>query len=157
MPTLSKLTQALSNAKIPLAITAGFGGVGFAIYLFRMIQGAARNGLGAKSGGLGIKLTASKKSEKVSIDMKFLRNLMKLLRICIPGFFTVEMAYLTVVAFALIARTYCDLWMITNGTAIESSIIDRDPKAMWEHVRVYANVIVYYVIYRNVLSRPFSI
>jgi len=37
-----------------------------------------------------------------------------------------QFAYIIVVAAMMIARTYCDLWMITNGTSIERSIISRN-------------------------------
>ena len=37
-------------------------------------------------------------------------------------------------AITMVARTYCDVWMIKNGTAIESSIIGRDVKAFKHYV-----------------------
>ena len=33
--------------------------------------------------------------------------------------FFFQTGYLVLVALSLIARTYCDVWMIHNGTAIE--------------------------------------
>ncbi|XP_072560544.1 ATP-binding cassette sub-family D member 3-like isoform X2 [Paramormyrops kingsleyae] len=42
--------------------------------------------------------------------------------------FCKESGYLLLVAAMLLARTYCDLWMIHNGTMIESAIIGRSAK-----------------------------
>ena len=128
MPNLSKLAK-LPNGKIPLSILAAFTGTGLLFYLASRIF----NGSTPKSGGLGIKLS-SKKTDKVSVDLKFLKNVLMLLRIAVPRIFCMEMFYLVLVAIALVARTYSDLWIITNGTAIESSIIDRNPVRMWKHV-----------------------
>ncbi|MBN3296668.1 ABCD3 protein, partial [Amia calva] len=39
-----------------------------------------------------------------------------------------ESGYLLLIAVMLVARTYCDVWMIQNGTMIESAIIGRTTK-----------------------------
>ncbi|XP_056868553.1 ATP-binding cassette sub-family D member 3a isoform X3 [Takifugu flavidus] len=39
-----------------------------------------------------------------------------------------ETCYLILIAAMLVARTYCDVWMIQNGTMIESAIIGRSAK-----------------------------
>lgn len=36
------------------------------------------------------------------------------------------MGYVIMVAFTMLARTWCDVWMLKNGTNIESKIIARD-------------------------------
>ena len=63
--------------------------------------------------------------EKVQVNMVFFRKLYALLRIMVPGVFTPEFGYMMLVSAAMVARTYCDVWMIKNGTAIERSIISR--------------------------------
>ena len=138
MPNLSKFAK-IPNGKIPLSILAGFTCTGVLFYL----AGRIFNGSTPRSGDLGIKLSSHKKTEKVSVDLKFIKNVLKLLRIAVPRVFCMEMFYLVVVAIALIARTYSDLWIITNGTAIESSIIDRNPVRMWKHVSLY------YIVYSS--------
>jgi ATP-binding cassette subfamily D (ALD) protein 3 len=70
--------------------------------------------------------TEATKKEKAAVDWAFIKRLMSLLRICIPGVFSRESGYLLMVAISLVARTVCDLWMIQNGTAIEGSIIGRN-------------------------------
>lgn len=44
------------------------------------------------------------------------------------GVFTPEMGYVVLVAVMMVMRTGCDVWMLKNGTAIESKIIARDYK-----------------------------
>ncbi|XP_038649809.1 ATP-binding cassette sub-family D member 3a [Scyliorhinus canicula] len=46
----------------------------------------------------------------------------------VPGMVSQETAYLMLIAAMLVARTYCDVWMIQNGTMIESAIIGRSTK-----------------------------
>ena len=41
------------------------------------------------------------------------------------------------VAVSLMARTYCDVWMIQNGTAIEAAIIGRNRSLFLKHLMSY--------------------
>ncbi|XP_068676125.1 ATP-binding cassette sub-family D member 3-like [Montipora foliosa] len=63
------------------------------------------------------------KKEKAAVDAVFFGKLLRILKILIPGWWTPETGYLVLVALSLIARTYCDVWMINNSTSIERSII----------------------------------
>ncbi|XP_048584347.1 ATP-binding cassette sub-family D member 3 [Nematostella vectensis] len=63
------------------------------------------------------------RKDRAAVDAVFFRRLIKILKIIIPGVFCRETGYLALVALSLIARTYCDVWMIHNGTVIERSII----------------------------------
>ncbi|XP_037783578.1 ATP-binding cassette sub-family D member 3-like [Penaeus monodon] len=71
------------------------------------------------SGGAGDK-------KKVQVNKEFFRSLKGILRILVPGVWSPESGYLILVAFSLIVRSMCDIWMIHNGTLIESSIISKD-------------------------------
>lgn len=46
----------------------------------------------------------------------------------VPRTFCKETGYLVLIAVMLVSRTYCDVWMIQNGTLIESGIIGRSRK-----------------------------
>ncbi|XP_077592028.1 ATP-binding cassette sub-family D member 3a isoform X3 [Stigmatopora nigra] len=46
----------------------------------------------------------------------------------VPQILCMETGYLILIAVMLVARTYCDVWMIQNGTMIESAIIGRSTK-----------------------------
>uniref|UniRef100_A0A8C5HYV9 ABC transporter domain-containing protein n=1 Tax=Gouania willdenowi TaxID=441366 RepID=A0A8C5HYV9_GOUWI len=60
--------------------------------------------------------------------MVFFNRILRILRIMVPRFFCLETGYLLLIATMLVARTYCDVWMIQNGTMIESAIIGRSTK-----------------------------
>ncbi|XP_069987359.1 ATP-binding cassette sub-family D member 3-like isoform X2 [Penaeus vannamei] len=64
--------------------------------------------------------------KKVQVNKEFFRSLQGILRILVPGVWSPESGYLILVAFSLIVRSMCDIWMIHNGTLIESSIISKD-------------------------------
>lgn len=69
-----------------------------------------------------------KREEKIkaAVDGVFLRRLWKILKVLVPGFFSKEMWFIVLVALSLLCRTWADVWMIENGTMIESAIIGRD-------------------------------
>lgn len=72
-----------------------------------------------------IQYLISEKKETVAkahVDRRFLKNLVQLLKIIIPGWASTESGLLVLVALSLIARSLCDLWMINNGTKIERYI-----------------------------------
>ncbi|XP_051867495.1 ATP-binding cassette sub-family D member 3a [Pristis pectinata] len=68
------------------------------------------------------------KKEKAVVDKVFFGRIWRILKIMVPGMFSQESAYLLLIAVMLVARTYCDVWMIQNGTMIESAIIGRSTK-----------------------------
>lgn len=75
-----------------------------------------------------------KKKDSPQVNGKFFKNIWSLMKIMVPGVFTAEMGFVFVSAAAMIARTYCDVWQIKNGTSIERSIITRDVKAFREYI-----------------------
>ncbi|KAG8436756.1 hypothetical protein GDO86_007733 [Hymenochirus boettgeri] len=68
------------------------------------------------------------KKEKAVVDRVFFARIGRILKILVPKTFCKESGYLMLIAVMLIARTYCDVWMIQNGTFIESAIIGRSRK-----------------------------
>uniref|UniRef100_A0A8C5HY79 ABC transporter domain-containing protein n=1 Tax=Gouania willdenowi TaxID=441366 RepID=A0A8C5HY79_GOUWI len=68
------------------------------------------------------------KKDRAAVDMVFFNRILRILRIMVPRFFCLETGYLLLIATMLVARTYCDVWMIQNGTMIESAIIGRSTK-----------------------------
>lgn len=57
------------------------------------------------------------------MNAEFFRQLKLLLGILIPKTWSVESGLLVAVAASLIARSISDVWMISNATQIESTII----------------------------------
>jgi len=94
----------------------------------------------------------SNNSQGVLVNFEFFKNLWRLLRIMVPGIFTGEFGYLMLVAVAMIARTYCDVWMIKNGTAIERSIISRDRKSFISHILRFVSVMLPISVVNSVLK-----
>uniref|UniRef100_A0A8C6P404 ABC transmembrane type-1 domain-containing protein n=1 Tax=Nothobranchius furzeri TaxID=105023 RepID=A0A8C6P404_NOTFU len=68
------------------------------------------------------------KKDKTAVDKVFFLRILRILNIMVPRVFCMETAYLILIASMLVARTYCDVWMIQNGTMIESAIIGRSTK-----------------------------
>uniref|UniRef100_A0AAR2ILD8 ABC transporter domain-containing protein n=1 Tax=Pygocentrus nattereri TaxID=42514 RepID=A0AAR2ILD8_PYGNA len=60
--------------------------------------------------------------------------------------------YLMLIAVMLVARTYCDVWMIQNGTMIESGIISRDIRLFKTHFFSYITVIPGIALVNNFLK-----
>uniref|UniRef100_A0A668AY58 ATP-binding cassette sub-family D member 3 n=1 Tax=Myripristis murdjan TaxID=586833 RepID=A0A668AY58_9TELE len=104
------------------------GGVLLVLYLLKQRRRAARyNG---KKGGSELVLNSEKdvKKDRAAVDRVFFLRIMRILRIMVPRFFCMETGYLILIAAMLVTRTYCDVWMIQNGTMIESAIIGRSTK-----------------------------
>ncbi|XP_061661947.1 ATP-binding cassette sub-family D member 3a isoform X2 [Syngnathoides biaculeatus] len=65
------------------------------------------------------------KKDRAAVDKMFFLRILRILGIMVPQIFCMEAGYLVLIAVMLVARTYCDVWMIQNGTMIESAIIGR--------------------------------
>lgn len=108
---------------------AAVSGAAIALWLYTLRQ---RSKLSKKRGRNIAKvdeevkyLIAEKKESttKAHVDKQFMQQLFSLLRIVIPGWQTKETGLLLLVAGSLVLRSLCDLWMINNGTRLESAII----------------------------------
>uniref|UniRef100_A0A7N8WZI0 ATP binding cassette subfamily D member 3 n=1 Tax=Mastacembelus armatus TaxID=205130 RepID=A0A7N8WZI0_9TELE len=73
-------------------------------------------------------LSKDGRKDRAAVDKVFFLRIIQILRIMVPRVFCMETAYLMLIATMLVARTYCDVWMIQNGTMIESAIIGRSTK-----------------------------
>uniref|UniRef100_A0A3B1J8G4 ABC transmembrane type-1 domain-containing protein n=1 Tax=Astyanax mexicanus TaxID=7994 RepID=A0A3B1J8G4_ASTMX len=57
--------------------------------------------------------------EKAAVDKLFISRMHQILKVLVPQMFCKESGYLLLIALMLVSRTYCDVWMIHNGTMIE--------------------------------------
>ncbi|XP_018579902.1 ATP-binding cassette sub-family D member 3 [Anoplophora glabripennis] len=73
-------------------------------------------------------LISEKKDIKVKaqVDKQFFIQLTQLFKIAVPGWASSESGLFLLIALSLISRSICDLWLIDNGTKIESAIISMD-------------------------------
>uniref|UniRef100_A0A672SFT3 ATP-binding cassette sub-family D member 3-like n=1 Tax=Sinocyclocheilus grahami TaxID=75366 RepID=A0A672SFT3_SINGR len=89
-----------------------------------------------KSAGLNRKKGSSKdlssdkdgKKDRAAVDKLFFIRISRIVRIMVPRLFCRETWYLFLIAVMLVTRTYCDVWMIQNGTMIERYRMDVDFK-----------------------------
>ncbi|XP_016134510.1 ATP-binding cassette sub-family D member 3-like [Sinocyclocheilus grahami] len=96
-----------------------------------------------KSAGLNRKKGSSKdlssdqkdgKKDRAAVDKLFFIRISRIVRIMVPRLFCRETWYLFLIAVMLVTRTYCDVWMIQNGTMIESAIIGRSTKGFKKYL-----------------------
>uniref|UniRef100_A0A1I7TV65 ABC transporter domain-containing protein n=1 Tax=Caenorhabditis tropicalis TaxID=1561998 RepID=A0A1I7TV65_9PELO len=125
MAVLSKL-QLLNSTLTYKNWSPAFFGIFGCISIAKLYSASFRNE------GKGLSLsetvgTGNVKKSKASLNAAFFAKLKKLLRILIPGPFSTEVFYMIVIGFVLLARTIADVYMITNATSVEASIIDRSP------------------------------
>uniref|UniRef100_A0A3Q3DTK7 ATP-binding cassette, sub-family D (ALD), member 3a n=1 Tax=Hippocampus comes TaxID=109280 RepID=A0A3Q3DTK7_HIPCM len=80
------------------------------------------------AGAILLVLYKDGKKDRAAVDRIFFLRILRILRIMVPQIFCMETGYLILIAVMLVARTYCDVWMIQNGTMIESAIIGRSTK-----------------------------
>ncbi|CAH1772647.1 unnamed protein product [Owenia fusiformis] len=130
MSVLSKLGEI--TPKKTAIVASAFAGVFWYSQLLSRRASAKKHALDTK---VEVKLDNGKqKKERAAVDGLFFRRFKTILRILVPGFFTTEVAYMIMVAASLLLRTFCDVWMIQNGTAIESAIISRDMSLFKKHL-----------------------
>ncbi|KAM4023495.1 ATP-binding cassette sub-family D member 3 isoform 2-T2 [Anomaloglossus baeobatrachus] len=92
------------------------------------------------------------KKEKAVVDRVFFARIGRILRILVPKTFSKECGYLTLIAVTLVARTYCDIWMIQNGTFIESGIISRNTAVFKKYFFQYIAAIPLISLVNNFLK-----
>lgn len=68
----------------------------------------------------------AKSKSKAQVDAVFFAQLKKLLKIIIPGWFSAETSFCVLIAASLVARSFCDIWMIQNATLVETAIVSMD-------------------------------
>lgn len=94
----------------------------------------------------------SNQKVKAHVDAVFFRQVRQLLKITVPGIFSPEMGFLILVAASLVARTFCDLWMIQNGTYVESAIINMNKELFVKRVLKFLAAMPLISVVNNVLK-----
>uniref|UniRef100_A0A8P4K2A8 ATP-binding cassette sub-family D member 3 n=1 Tax=Dicentrarchus labrax TaxID=13489 RepID=A0A8P4K2A8_DICLA len=127
------------------------GGILLVLYL---LKNRRRRSKQDGKGGSDLVHNAEKdgKKDRASVDKVFFHRILQILRIMVPRFFCMETGYLIFIASMLVARTYCDVWMIQNGTMIESGIISRDISLFKRHFYSYISVIPGIALVNNFLK-----
>ncbi|XP_050954567.1 ATP-binding cassette sub-family D member 3a isoform X3 [Labeo rohita] len=109
------------------------GGVLLVLYFIKQRRRSA--GLNRKKGSSNdLNNEKDGKKERAAVDKLFFIRIARILGIMVPRLFCKETWYLLLIAVMLVTRTYCDVWMIQNGTMIESAIIGRSTKGFKKYL-----------------------
>lgn len=127
-PNFSKITSR-TDVKIALAASAALSA-----WVIRNSLKSSKN-KNVKSGKLSpeeqiqymIK-EKNKKDPKAQVDARFIAELKTLWKIMMPSIWSKESGFMTLIAFSLISRSMCDLWLIQHTTLVEGSIITMNHK-----------------------------
>ncbi|XP_067290455.1 ATP-binding cassette sub-family D member 3a isoform X2 [Pseudorasbora parva] len=132
--------------------SAAAGGVLLILYFLKQRRRSA--GLNSRKKGSPNDLNCEKdgKKERAAVDKLFFIRIARIIRIMVPRFLCKETWYLFLIAVMLVTRTYCDVWMIQNGTMIESGIISRDINLFKRHFYSYLTVIPGIALVNNFLK-----
>lgn len=122
-----------------LSTLAGVSAVGSALLGIASFRALIKKRAERESNAKDISLTIVKPHggsgrSKAAVDLAFFNRLMRLLKIVIPSFLSPEMGYIILVAVMMLARTYCDLWMISSTTFIERLIISKKGEKFYYHL-----------------------
>ncbi|XP_044527992.1 ATP-binding cassette sub-family D member 3 isoform X7 [Gracilinanus agilis] len=116
-------------SKYLTARNSSLAGAAFLVLCLLHKRRRAAGLLGKKSGKPPLQSNEKEgKKERAMVDKVFFSRIHQILKIMVPRTFCKETGYLILIAVMLVSRTYCDVWMIQNGTLIESGIIGRSRK-----------------------------
>ncbi|XP_029955701.1 ATP-binding cassette sub-family D member 3a isoform X2 [Salarias fasciatus] len=122
------------------------------LYLLKNRSRKAKPGSGKRDSELVLSSEKDGRKDRAAVDRVFVGRILRILRVLVPRVFCMETAYLVLIASMLVARTYCDVWMIQNGTMIESGIINRDITLFKKHFCSYISVIPGIALVNNFLK-----
>ncbi|XP_029979505.1 ATP-binding cassette sub-family D member 3 isoform X2 [Sphaeramia orbicularis] len=130
------------------------GGILLVLYLLKQRRRTSKQDRSARKGSSDLLLNTEKdgRKDRAAVDKVFFLRILRILGIMVPRVFCKETGYLILIAAMLVARTYCDVWMIQNGTMIESGIISRDISLFKEHFYSYICVIPAIALVNNFLK-----
>uniref|UniRef100_A0A3B1J0A0 ATP-binding cassette sub-family D member 3 n=1 Tax=Astyanax mexicanus TaxID=7994 RepID=A0A3B1J0A0_ASTMX len=123
------------------------GGILVVLYLLKQRRRSAR--LNSKKSEA---LNNDVKKDRAAVDKVFFMRICRIVRIMVPRLFCKETWYLTMIAVMLVARTYCDVWMIQNGTMIESAIIGRSTTDFKRYLFNFMRVMPVIALVNNLLK-----
>lgn len=89
---------------------------------------------------------------KAHVDGEFFRQLCGILRIVVPGPASPECGFLVLVALSLVARSLSDIWMIQNGTMVETAIVNMDKELFQKRLLYFFAGMPLISIVNNVLK-----
>lgn len=143
---LSKLAPLVIQPRVLVSLTALAAGI--SIYVTQRSHGSKFK----DNKHLPSKTAGKSKGERANVDAKFFSQLWRMIKIIIPGPFSSEVGYLVLVAVMLVSRTYADVWLIQNGTAIEGSIIGRSMELFIKNLSKFVLAMPIIALINNMLK-----
>ncbi|XP_077081555.1 ATP-binding cassette sub-family D member 3b isoform X2 [Siphateles boraxobius] len=141
-------------AAVSKHLTAGnfsvAGAVLFAVYVIKQRLSSENNG--EKGASKPLLDNDDRKTNKAAVDKVFFRRICHIMKILLPETLCKESGYLLLIAAMLMARTYCDVWVIRNGTMIESAIIGRSTTAFKRYLVNFITVMPFISLVNNFLK-----
>ncbi|XP_051990349.1 ATP-binding cassette sub-family D member 3-like [Xyrauchen texanus] len=142
-------------AAVSKYLTAGSSSVAgallFAVYVLKQRLSTESNGEKKASNPL-FNNNKDDKTDKAAVDKVFFRRIGHIMKILIPQTISKESGYLLLIAVMLMARTYCDVWVIHNGTMIESAIIGRSTTTFKRYLLNFITVMPFISLVNNFLK-----
>ncbi|KAJ8397566.1 hypothetical protein AAFF_G00438420 [Aldrovandia affinis] len=128
------------------------GGVLLLLYLLKKRRRSAKKN--GKKGESELQLSNDKdaKKDRAAVDRIFFSRLWGILKIMVPTTLCKESGYMILIAAMLVVRTYCDVWMIQNGTMIESAIIGRSTKDFKKYLYNFITAMPFIALVNNFLK-----
>ncbi|XP_037393177.1 ATP-binding cassette sub-family D member 3a isoform X5 [Pygocentrus nattereri] len=126
-------------------------GILIALYLLKQRRRSARLNRKGSSDAL-LNNEKDVKKDRAAVDKVFFIRIKQILKIMVPRLFCKETWYLMLIAVMLVARTYCDVWMIQNGTMIESAIIGRSTKDFKKYLFSFMRLMPFIALVNNFLK-----
>ncbi|GJQ71496.1 hypothetical protein Trydic_g11213 [Trypoxylus dichotomus] len=102
-----------------------------------------------------VKYLISDKKENITkahVDRIFFKQIFELLHIVIPSWTSPEAGFLFMIACSLVARSICDLWIISYGTKIESAIVSSNRNLFIQRLITFLCAIPLISLVNNVLK-----
>ncbi|XP_026887100.2 ATP-binding cassette sub-family D member 3b isoform X2 [Electrophorus electricus] len=129
------------------------GALVFTLYILKQRLRSSESHYGSKrTSELFFDNDKEDKKDQAVVDNVFISRICRVLKILVPRVFCKESGYLVLIAVMLVARTYCDVWMIHNGTMIESAIIGRSTRAFKSYLFSFIAVMPFISLVNNVLK-----
>ncbi|XP_018609321.1 ATP-binding cassette sub-family D member 3a [Scleropages formosus] len=144
MAALSKFVTAKNSSIV--------SGVLLALFLLKQRQKVAKPNGKKPSSEIQLNNDKEAKKDRAAVDKVFFARLCQILKIMVPRMFCKESGYLVLIAVMLVARTYCDVWMIQNGTMIESAIIGRSTKDFKKYLMNFITAMPLIALVNNFLK-----
>uniref|UniRef100_A0A8B9JQ71 ATP-binding cassette sub-family D member 3 n=1 Tax=Astyanax mexicanus TaxID=7994 RepID=A0A8B9JQ71_ASTMX len=126
------------------------GGILVVLYLLKQRRRSAHSSIASFTSKLQPNYKVKK--DRAAVDKVFFMRICRIVRIMVPRLFCKETWYLTMIAVMLVARTYCDVWMIQNGTMIESAIIGRSTTDFKRYLFNFMRVMPVIALVNNLLK-----